>query len=328
MAELSFLLPDEQFESNLETVIKPFLAPLCEPLEVRCADGAQLSARVYVHPQARAVICICHGYCEYADKYLEVIYNFVQAGYSVAICEHRGHGFSTRMCSNLSKVYIDSYDTYVKDYDCFTRCAAQRFAGLPLYLFGHSMGGCIGALYLEACPGRYGAAVLSSPMFQVNTNGKPPLLCWLYGRLQTALGRGQNYLGDQNQDFDGISHFETSSATDRGRYDAWFRQRLAEPHYQNHSGTIGWMTASLAAERKAVRHADRIRIPLLLCQAGHDSLVKPGGQFRFAARAKQTRIEKFPDARHEIFNCDAATRQAYWQAVLEFYQTAAAQVHC
>lgn len=326
MAELSFLLPDDHFAEHLETEIKPALSPLCEPLEVAGPDGAPLAARVYARRDARAVICICHGYCEYADKYLEVIYNFVRAGYSVAICEHRGHGFSARTCPNLSKVHIDSYDTYVEDYERFTQCVRQRFPELPLYLFGHSMGGCVAALYLEAYPGRYGAAVLSSPMFQVNTNGKPALLCWLYGRLQIALGRGQNYLGDQNQDFDGVNHFETSSTTNRGRYDAWFLQRLAEPRYQNHSGTIGWMTASLAAERKAVRRAGSIQIPLLLCQAGHDRLVKPGGQARFASRAKQTRIAVFPEAQHEIFNCDAATRQEYWRTVLGFYQTAAEKV--
>ncbi len=314
-----FLLPDEGFADAVETVIKPYLAPRYEPLAVVCADGQPLSARVYAQPGARAVVCLCHGYCEYADKYLEVIYCLLRAGYSVAICEHRGHGFSPRTVENLSKVHIDSYDTYVRDYDSFTSRVEQRFAGLPLYLFGHSMGGCVAALYLEQHPGHYRAAVLSSPMFQINTGGRSALLCRLYGHLMIALGRGEQYLGSQEQDFSPIYRFETSSCTCRGRYDAWFSQRLAEPHYQSHSGTIRWMTASLDAAPKAVRQAGRITVPLLLCQAGQDRLVKPGGQQRFARRAPDITGRGVVEVRHVIFNSLLPTRRAYWQAVLAFY---------
>lgn len=316
-----YLLPDEGFADALETVIKPYLAPLYEPLRVTCADGQPLSARVYANPGAKAVVCICHGFCEYADKYLEVIYCLLHAGYSVAICEHRGHGFSARMVDNLSKVHIDSYNTYTRDYNCFTVAVEQRFVGLPLYLFGHSMGGCISALYLEQHPGHYRGAVLSSPMFEINTGGRSPAFCRLYGRLMVALGRGEQYLSGQDQDFSPIHRFETSSCTNRDRYEAWFGQRVAEPHYQTHNGTFGWMAASLDASARAIRQAGRIHVPVLLCQAGQDRLVKPGGQQRFAQRAPQITVRAFADARHEIFNSLLPTRQEYWHTVLDFFDS-------
>ena len=37
----------------------------------------------------------------------------------------------------------------------------------PLFLFGHSMGGCVSALFLEKYPDTFKAAVLTSPMLKM-----------------------------------------------------------------------------------------------------------------------------------------------------------------
>ena len=319
MADLSFLLPDEDFEQHLNQTILPTLAPLSEPLPVALPDGAALSARVYATPNPKAVVCICHGFSEFADKYAEVCYNFVKAGYAVAICEHRGHGFSTREVEDLYKVHIDDYSVYVRDYDCFVRQVIRRFPALPRLLLCHSMGGCIGALYLEQHPKMFCAAVLSSPMLELNTGNIAPFAGWMYTRKLVKKGLGKEYLAPDGNDFDGIRRFEGSSCLHQGRYDAWFNMRLAQPMYQTNSLSVGWALASLQAQSRAVLRAKKIKTQMLLCQAGLDHLVLPRGQNRFAARAKDIQLKKFPTARHEIFNSPLAIRRDYWGTVLDFY---------
>ena len=44
-----------------------------------------------------------------------------------------------------------------------------------LFLFAHSMGGAIGADFLEEYPEYFNSAILSAPMFQVNTG-----ICFLH----------------------------------------------------------------------------------------------------------------------------------------------------
>ena len=60
-------------------------------------DSTAIYYRTYRIPQAKAAIVISHGFCEFAEKYKEVIYYFLKNGYSVYVPEHRGHGYSDRI---------------------------------------------------------------------------------------------------------------------------------------------------------------------------------------------------------------------------------------
>lgn len=315
----NYLTDDENFAQKLNEEILPWLKNFRHDFAVPTEDGYLLNARCYVHPTAKGLVCISHGFCEYIDKYLEVIYNFMQAGYSVAICEHRGHGFSHRLVGNLSKVHIENYNTYVADYHRFVSAVRTMYHSDALYLFGHSMGGCIAALYLEQYPSDFDAAILSSPMLELDTGGKPAPLCMAYAKQLILNGRGKEYFSKESQDFTGTGRFETSSCSDPNRWQAWYSMRLAEPHYQTNSGTIYWVYASLKAIDRAIQDAPQISVPLLLCQAGRDNLIPANGQNRFALRCKKLTFRRFPFSKHEIFNADPLTRLAYWQSVLHFY---------
>ena len=321
MAKLDFILPDGDFAHQLQTVIQPALAALEEKLPLTLPDGARLATRVYPTPNARAVVCVCHGFSEFAEKYQEIIYNLICAGYAVVICDHRGHGHSTRLVPNLCKIHIDSFDTYVTDFDCMVQYAAQRFPALPMLLFGHSMGGCISALYLQDHPERFVGAVLSSPMMELNS-GVAPTYGWLYARHLVKSGHATDYIRPEAGDFDGIRRFEGSSCADKGRFDAWFDKRLAEPRYQTNNATAGWLMNGLQAQSRAVLRANKVKTPVLLCQAGQDHLVLPGGHEKFVKRARNARIARFAAARHEIFNSGESIRRAYWDEVLDFYEKA------
>ena len=62
--------------------------------------------------------------------------------------EHRGHGFSRRFLKDLHKVYVKSYQEYVKDLHVFVDgIVKKRSKSGELYLFAHSMGGAIGACF-------------------------------------------------------------------------------------------------------------------------------------------------------------------------------------
>lgn len=319
MAKLDFILPEGDFAQQLETIIRPAVEALEERVSLTLPDGAELATRMYAVPNAKAVVCICHGFTEFAEKYQEIVYNFTRTGYAVVICDHRGHGFSTRMVDDPYKVHIDSYNTYVSDFDCMVQYAAQRFPALPMLLFCHSMGGCIGALYLQTHPKQFAGAVLSSPMMEINS-GIAPTVGWLYARQMVKSGHETDCFDPKAGAFNGIRKFEGSSCADQGRFDAWFDKRVAEPRYQTNNGTLGWLRASLEAQSRAVLRAGRVKTPVLLCQAGKDHLVLPGGQERFVQRAQDARLVLFPRARHEIFNSGERIRRAYWSEILNFYE--------
>ena len=381
------LLPDVGFAEAMERQVLPYLQKRCEIKEIICPDGARLHAQFYRRKDARGVVCISHGFTEYVDKYSEVIYMFLRAGYSVAICDHRGHGHSTRALENLSKVHIDSYDTYVEDYHCFVEEVKKYFGdggrplvpdqigskdgGRPLvpdqigskdggrtpvpdqidsaagnsseylsgrfksgqefigqnagqrtvprsYLYGHSMGGCIAALYMEAYPKDFEKGILSCPMLDIDTMGVPKPLGRAFGRVMLRLGQGEKYLGSQEQDFTGRDTFENGCANSCERFDYWLALQKKDKYHQTSAGTISWMSASLAAEKKVHKNVAKIEIPILLVQADEDQMVRLPGQNKFVSKCADARLVNIKGSKHEINNGIFEMREKYWKAILGF----------
>jgi lysophospholipase len=57
---------------------------------------------------------------------------------------------------------------------------------------------------------------------------------------------------------------------------------------------------SFAAVRSIARDAAKVKVPVLILQAGDDAYVAPGGEERFQAAAAQCRIVRFEGARHDL----------------------------
>ena len=77
-------------------------------LHYLCYDAAKFDA---IHEQGatavfRGAIVISHGFTEFAEKYDELVWYFLLAGYSVCVLEHRGHGKSVRDVDNRCMVWI------------------------------------------------------------------------------------------------------------------------------------------------------------------------------------------------------------------------------
>ena len=96
------------------------------------------------------VIVISHGFCESSEKYRELIKTFNKNNYSVYIIDHRGHGKSGRLGIDNSQINVEDFNYYIKDLKTFLdSIVVPNLNDRKLYLFAHSMGGAIGALFLE-----------------------------------------------------------------------------------------------------------------------------------------------------------------------------------
>ena len=70
----------------------------------------------YCIEKEKGAIVICHGFSECINKFTEMIYYFLEMGYSVYAIEHRGHGRSGSLSkTDKSQVNIDKFENYVED---------------------------------------------------------------------------------------------------------------------------------------------------------------------------------------------------------------------
>ena len=157
--------------------------------------------------------------------------------------EHCGHGRSYRLCSNtedFSLVHIDDYKRYVEDLLFVSRIAAQEFPGLPICLYGHSMGGGIAACAAAQDPRLYSRLILSSPMIRPNTAPTPwPLAC-LIAKVFCMAGGEERYLPG-NHPYDGTEQYADSASASQCRFLYYQEKRSKEPLFQMNAASYGWL---------------------------------------------------------------------------------------
>jgi len=314
------LLGEEDYMNQMVHIVRPLLEDNRKAGYFHSFDGTQIYYESYNHPSEKAAIVISHGFCEFTRKFDEVIYYFFQAGYSVYMIDHRGHGYSQRAVDDWSKVYIHSYEEYVQDFHNFiTQIVSKDAVHKDLVLYAHSMGGAIAALFLEQYPDIFSCAILSSPMLEIDCGKTPAPIVWLFTLYKKLVGSDEDYVSGHGA-FDGIPQFEDSSCLSEARYNDVFTKRLQDKNYQTYGATCAWTLASLRGVRKLNKYAKLVKTPILLFQAGCDTTVKPGGQKKFSIKSKNTKLVVIPKSKHEIFNATTEIRREYYHKIFDFIE--------
>lgn len=110
-----------------------------------------------------AIVQLLHGMCEYKERYLPFMEMLIDAGYACIIHDHRGHGASVLSDEDYGYMYGAKGQTLVEDAHQITIYAKRKWPGLPLILFGHSMGSLIARVYLKTYDYEPAAVILSGP---------------------------------------------------------------------------------------------------------------------------------------------------------------------
>ena len=130
------------------------------------ADGLPLSVCV-VSPEGgapKALVQLAHGMAEHKERYLPFMEYLAERGYASIINDHRGHGASVRDPRDLGYFYAGGADALVRDLHQLTLWFRQRYPGLKLFLFGHSMGSLAVRVYRQKYDGDIdGLVVCGSP---------------------------------------------------------------------------------------------------------------------------------------------------------------------
>lgn len=93
---------------------------------------------------AKGVVCINHGLAEHAARYGRFALALSAAGYHVYAHDHRGHGGTTAPDAPIGTfAKSDGWQLVLDDVLDVRIHAMTQHQGLPLHLFGHSMGGLI-----------------------------------------------------------------------------------------------------------------------------------------------------------------------------------------
>lgn len=231
----------------------------------------------------KAVLLVAHGAGEHSGRYRHFAQHFTGQGYAVAALDHNGHGNSAG-----TPGYVGKFDYYLSDLAVLHQKISARFAGVPIFLLGHSMGGLIASLYLLRHQAAFAGGILSGPAIKTElAPGK--LQLGLLGLAAVIAPR----LGILKLDPAGVSR------------DPEIVRLYVEDPLVFHGKMSARMLHELFAGMTAIQaEAGRITLPMLIMHGSADSMTSPEGS-RFLHReigSADKTLRIYPGLFHEIFN--------------------------
>ena len=130
-------------------------------------DGTRLHALLLTpEDEPLGLVQFCHGMAEYKERYLPFMEWLCEKGFACLIHDHRGHGQSVGCAEDLGYFGPRGDEAVIEDTHQLTLWLRERFPGLPLTLFGHSMGSLIVRCYLQKYDADLDALVVSGCVSQ------------------------------------------------------------------------------------------------------------------------------------------------------------------
>lgn len=149
--------------------------------------GAALNLYVrHATGPARAVVQVNHGLAEHAARYARFADFLAARGFCIYAHDHRGHGRTRAPDAPPGRFASDNgVEKVLADVGAVHDLIAAENPGMPVILFGHSMGGLIGLNFLLRHSGRVRAAAIWNANFSAGLAGRAALalLAWERFRL-------------------------------------------------------------------------------------------------------------------------------------------------
>eukprot|EP00123_Amoebidium_parasiticum_P013929 comp22228_c0_seq1/m.32771 comp22228_c0_seq1/g.32771 ORF comp22228_c0_seq1/g.32771 comp22228_c0_seq1/m.32771 type:complete len:470 (-) comp22228_c0_seq1:16-1425(-) len=238
--------------------------PRLQEKYISSIDGLQLLYRSYGQEGAdwkpKASLCLVHGFGEHSDRFTHVCESFVELDVAVHTVDLRGHGYSGGGRAD------GQFEDILKDIGVLLQRADPH---LPLYLYGHSMGGMAVLRYIQTHPhSRIDGAIVASPLLALS---KPigPVRRMLLELVYPVMGE---FLISSGVDPCGLSsvHEEVTKV---------FHDRLTLPFM-----TVRFGRELLRNSAETLRHPELIDVPVFFVHGSRDLITCPKSTTDFSQR--------------------------------------------
>lgn len=248
------------------------------------ADGTRIYHQSWLPDEVpKAGILLVHGLAEHTGRYTNVVNHMVARGYAVYGLDHIGHGKS-----DGTRVYVKQFADFTDVLRSYQDRVRDRFPDMPFFLYGHSIGALIAAVYLFDYSAELAGVVFSGPCVKVPANVSATTVF-----LAKALSHVAPKLGLSAVDASGIS-----------RDPAIVQAYIDDPLVYNGKTTARLASELLKAMQRVSAEAAGIVLPVLIVQGGADTVVDPDGarMLHSALGSVDKTLKIYDGLYHEIHN--------------------------
>ena len=288
----------------------------------KTSDGVNLRIAIWNETSSKGTILLQSGRTEFIEKYYEVIQEFVNRGFCVALMDWRGQGLSDRVAKDIRIGHVDNFSDYDSDFEEVIRKIYQDSCPKPWIVMGHSMGGCLVASSAAKNTDLFDAIILCAPMLTLQMPNLIKKLIHVLG-FMTKIGLKEKALArpewHEDEGWRENPFTENQVTSDPIRYER--TMMLIREHQEHAIGglTVGWVYGALKRTREMISPGwiKKIEQPLLLLNATKDKLVNPKENVKICSQSNTVTIEDI-ESEHEILMETDLIRKKAWNAIDEF----------
>lgn len=230
----------------------------------------------------KGVICLVHGLGEHSGRYAHLAAFLNQHKFALCAFDLRGHGKSTGQ-----RGYCPHFESFLTDIKKFILIQTERYPGLPVFLYGHSLGGTLALNYTFRNNGNLAGMIATGPYLAAAF--QPPSWKISLGKLMMKIKPSFT----MSNEIDPMALSRDPRIAQDYRSDPLVHDRVTAPLAFGMFDAGDWL----------IQHAVEIPLPILLMQGSADRLVSPAGSIEFAKRAgERCTLKMWQDFFHEIHN--------------------------
>lgn len=261
--------------------------------------GLTLQGQTYDIDNAKAVIILVHGMGEYARRYERSVVPFLLDN-SIAILSYDqfGHGETKG-----KKGHHPGYHCILDALEEMLKKAKQLYPDLPIFLYGHSMGGNVVINYALRRPQGLSGFIATSPFLRLAFS--PPKWKMTFGRI---IDKVYPSLTMPNElDLQALSK-------DQDEIEAYSKDPMIHDKVSTRFSLEFMETGEWALE-----HASTLKIPMLLLHGTKDRITSHEASKEFAERAgSNAEIHLIENGFHELHH--DVERQELFKAIRDWLQ--------
>lgn len=242
----------------------------------------QIFAQSWTPENPKAVVLLVHGFGEHSSRYADfVVPTLLKNDFAVFTYDNIGHGKSTgkrgncRNYEQLMAILNDAYDE--------TR---ERYLELPIFLYGHSLGGNLVVNYTLRIEPAVKGTIASSPYLRLAFN--PPKWKMSIGKLFYKIAPSITLAAGLN-----INHLTRDKAeVKKYKNDPLVHDKVS-PMYS---------FPIMEAGEWAIANADHLQTPMWIAHGTGDKVTSHKASEEFANGSPKASIQLFEGEYHEMHN--------------------------
>ena len=253
-----------------------------EHTSILSKDGLKITTFSNYLKSEKGVIIITHGMGEHSMRYTEMSDFYTNEGYTVISFDIRGHGLSEG-----KRGHTPGFEFLMDDIERVYTQVKKDYPSLPIFLFGHSMGGNLVLNFLLRKPNSICGAIVTGAYLKLGFD--PPKWKIILAKLSSSI-------------------WPTLSQPTELELDALSRNKEVIRKYENDELVHDRITSAFFinvhfAGQYVIDHANEIKTPLLVMHGMEDRLTSPKGSQEFASNAgENVHLKMWDGLYHELHN--------------------------